>query len=178
MNQSLSLKKLVRIAVLSALSCVLSFIRIYQLPQGGNVSLGMIPILLAFVYLDKPSAILTAVLSGILQYLPDPYFINLFQWLLDYPIAWGALALPVILPSKLNRIAKIILGGIIGGAGRFVFHFIGGKLYFAMFAPEGMNPNIYVAGYILSHLIPSIIITIIAVLILNRLKIGEALARN
>lgn len=178
MNQKLPLRSIIRIAVLSALSCALSYIRIYQLPQGGNISLGIIPILFAYVYLDRPSAILTAIISGILQYLPDPYFVNLLQWLLDYPLAWGALALPVILPQNLNRIAKIVLGGIIGGIGRFILHFISGKLFFAMFAPEGMNPDIYVSTYILSHLIPSIVITIVALLILNRLRIGEALTKD
>lgn len=173
MKYTLSLKTITRIAILSALSVTLSYIRIYQLPQGGNISLGMIPILFAYVYLDKPAAILTAIISGILQYLPDPFFLNPLQWLLDYPLAWGALALPVILPNRISKNLKTLAGGIIGGIGRFAFHFLSGMLYFAMLAPEETNPFIYVVTYILSHLIPSVAITIIVVLILNRLKIDK-----
>ena len=173
MKPKLSLKAITRIAILSALSVALSYVRIYQLPQGGNVSLSMVPILLAYVYLDKTSAILTAIISGILQYIPDPYFINLLQWLLDYPLAWGALALPVILPEKLNKTLKIIFGGIIGGIGRFAFHFLSGILFFAMFAPKDVNPAIYYAIYNLSYIIPSIAISIIILLILDKMGIGK-----
>ena len=56
-------------------------------------------------------------------------------------------------------------GYIAGVIGRFVFATISGVVFFAAYAPEGMSPLAYSAGYQASYLVPEAIITLIIICI-------------
>ncbi|MEM3151439.1 MAG: energy-coupled thiamine transporter ThiT [Candidatus Bathyarchaeia archaeon] len=63
------------------------------------------------------------------------------------------------------------MGVSIGIIGRFISHFISGIVFFASFAPEGMNPALYSAIYNGSYLIVEFIITVIIIYFLLKRKI-------
>ncbi|HCS72894.1 MAG TPA: energy-coupled thiamine transporter ThiT, partial [Clostridiales bacterium] len=85
-----STKMLVYASMSIALAFVLSYIRLYKMPQGGSVTPGsMLPILL-FAYIFGPiPGILTGIAYGFLQFIQDSYLVHWAQLLFDYPIAFG-----------------------------------------------------------------------------------------
>ena len=77
-----------------ALSFVLSCIRLYRMPQGGSVTPGsMLPILFFSASFGVGPGLIAGLLDGLLQYLEGGWFLNVWQVLLDYFLAYAALGL-------------------------------------------------------------------------------------
>ncbi|MDI6861303.1 MAG: energy-coupled thiamine transporter ThiT [Caldisericia bacterium] len=165
----LSIKEITEIGILSALGLLLAYLSkiFFQMPQGGNIGLDMIPVFFLSLKRGIKSGIILGAIVGFLLLLTDYFVIHPFQLLLDYPFAHMALGLAGLSVFK-NR--YWILGVIVGAFGRFIFHYISGILYFTQFAPKGMNVHFYVASYILSHLIPGTIVAILVLYLLRRRK--------
>lgn len=163
------------IAIAIALAVVLSMIKVYHLPMGGSVTAGsMIPILLLALRRGPRIGLVTAVLYGVAQFIEGPYVVHPAQVLLDYPLAFGALGLAGIFASQVEK-AKVyaVAGAAVGIAGRFVCHFISGIIFFASYAPEGMNPWVYSALYNGSYLLPEFIISAVLMYILVKRGVLE-----
>jgi len=160
---SLTVRVLTRGGLALALGVVLSFIKVWQMPQGGSVTLlSMLPVIY-FAYREGfLPGILVGVLYGLLQYLIEPFFVHPLQFLLDYPIAFGALGLAGIFRGKTPY-----PGVVLAIAGRFLAHLISGAVFFASYAPKGQNPWVYSAVYNGSYLLPELILTLAAVLVLK-----------
>ena len=77
-----------------ALSFVLSCIRLYRMPQGGSVTPGsMLPILFFSASFGIGPGLLAGLADAALQYLEGGWFLNIWQVLLDYFLAYAALGL-------------------------------------------------------------------------------------
>ena len=77
-----------------ALSFVLSCIRLYRMPQGGSVTpASMLPIMLFSAAYGVGPGLLTGLVYGVLQYLQGGWFLNVWQFALDYLLAFAALGL-------------------------------------------------------------------------------------
>ena len=87
-------RMLANAALCIALAFVLSYIRLYKLPQGGSITLAsMLPIFLfAYAYGVAPGMLVGAA-YGILQFIQDAYFVHPVELLLDYPLAFALLGL-------------------------------------------------------------------------------------
>ena len=71
-----------------ALSFVLSCIRLYRMPQGGSVTpASMLPIMLFSAAFGVGPGLLSGLVYGILQYLQGGWFVNVWQFALDYRVA-------------------------------------------------------------------------------------------
>ena len=70
-------------------------------------------------------------------------------------------------------IPYVILGVIIGIAGRFVCHFISGFIFFSEYAPEGMNPWVYSALYNGSYIMGELIISVVLIYLLVKKGVLE-----
>ena len=81
-------------AMCIALSSVLSNVKLFSMPAGGSVTAAsMLPIMLfAFVYGPVPG-LTVGVVHGVLQFLMGGWFLNVWQMLLEYPIAFAVLGL-------------------------------------------------------------------------------------
>ena len=79
------------------------------------------------------------------------------QVLLDYPLAFGALGLSGFFWHRKNG---LIIGYVAGTVGRYVCHVLSGYIFFAEYAPEGMNPLAYTLGYNLTYILPEVIATV------------------
>ncbi|MBO3802898.1 MAG: energy-coupled thiamine transporter ThiT [Candidatus Brockarchaeota archaeon] len=153
-----------------ALSTVLSFVKIFRLPQGGSVTAGsMIPILWFALRKGTKLGCVAGALYGLVRlFLPYPgYVVNPVQGLLDYPIAFGALGLAGFF--KKYRMA----GAAAGIAGRFVAHFLSGIVFFSEYAPEGMSPVLYSAIYNGSYLGVEIVVSAIIIYLLEKARVFE-----
>lgn len=165
----LSIQEITEIGILSALGLLLAYISklFFQMPQGGNIGLDMIPVFFLSLKRGVKSGFILGAIIGFLLLITDYFVIHPFQLLLDYPFAHMALGLSGF---YIFREKFWILGIVIGAFGRFVFHYISGILYFTQFAPKGMNVQFYVASYILSHLIPGTVVAILVIYLLRRRK--------
>jgi len=152
-------------AVAVALSVILKDVLppVIRLPQGGSVSAaGMVPLFWFSMRYGLRAGLEIGVIYGLVHMALGGYVINPVQAILDYPLAYAALGL-----SGLFRKYPIVGVGV-GVVGRFLCHFISGIVFFAIYAPEGMNPALYSAIYNGSYLIIEFIISSIIIYILAR----------
>lgn len=158
---ALTTKQLVFSAVAIALAMVCSMIKLFEMPMGGSVTLlSMLFIVLIAYWYGPYVGIMTAVAYGLVQFVTEPIFYTIPQMLLDYPLAFGALGLAGFFNKKKWGLQ---IGYVAGVLGRFVFATISGVVFFASYAPEGMNPFVYSAGYQASYLVPEAVVTLIII---------------
>ena len=160
-SKKMSAKQLTFCAVAMALALVTSFIKVASLPMGGSITLFSMFFMCFIGYLYGPKiGIMTGVAYGILQLIIEPYIYAPLQVLLDYPLAFGALGLSGFFSKKKFGLTTGVIVGILG---RYICHVISGYVFFASYAPEGMNPMIYTLGYNATYIVPELIATVILV---------------
>jgi thiamine transporter len=159
-----STKIIAEVAVFVALATVLSHIKIFSLPQGGSVTAGsMMPILWLALRRGPKIGLFSATVYGLVQFAVDvPYIAHPVQVLLDYPIAFGMLGLAGFFQKR------PFIGVTVGITGRFLAHFFSGFVFWATYAPKGMNPVIYSALYNGGYLLPELAISIFIVYLLQK----------
>ena len=85
-------KKLVFSAMGIALALVTSYLKLWNMPMGGSVTLlSMLFISLIGYWFGAKYGIITGAAFGLLQFIINPYMLSVPQVLLDYPMAFGAL---------------------------------------------------------------------------------------
>ncbi|WP_342506335.1 energy-coupled thiamine transporter ThiT [Sporosarcina sp. FSL K6-2383] len=162
------LQFLLEVAILGAISFVLDKIG-FSMPQGGSVTLSMLPIVVMAFRWGIVGGMLTGFVSGILQLIMGGYVFNAIQAALDYFVAYAlvgvaAVTLGWLLSGKAKgnkgtMVMAIVVGTVIGGLLRFLIHYIGGIVFFASYAPEGQPVWLYSLVYNASYMIPSIILS-------------------
>ena len=169
---ALTTKQLVYSAVAIALAVVCSMIKLFEMPMGGSVTLlSMLFIVLIAYWYGPYVGIMTAIAYGLVQFVTEPIFYTIPQMLLDYPLAFGALGLAGFFHKKKYGLQ---IGYVVGVLGRFLFSTASGVIFFASYAPEGMNPLVYSMGYQASYLIPEAVVTLI---IISIPPVAKALAQ-
>lgn len=162
----LNTRAIVEAGVMIALATVLSFIKVYQAPQGGSVTAGsMIPVLAVALRWGPRAGILTGIAYGFVQQLVEPFVVHPVQALLDYPVAFGMLGIAGFFQKR------PLLGVVLSIAGRFLSHVISGVVFFASFAPKGTPALTYSLAYNGSYLIPEVLISAVAVYILSTTRV-------
>lgn len=157
-SASSAVKKLVFSSMGIALAMVTSYIKVWDMPMGGSVTLlSMLFICLIGNWFGVGYGILAGVGFGFLQFIVDPYMLSIPQLLFDYPLAFGALGLSGLF---CGRRYGLQVGYTVGVLGRFVFSTLSGVFFFAAYAPEGMNPWVYSSLYQGSYLGAEGIITL------------------
>lgn len=160
---ALTTKQLVYSAAAIALAVVCSMIKLFEMPMGGSVTLlSMLFIVLIAYWYGPYVGIMTAVAYGLVQFVTEPIFYTIPQMILDYPLAFGALGLAGFFSKKKFGLQ---IGYLVGVIGRFVFATLSGVIFFASYAPEGMNPWIYSMGYQASYLVPEAVVTLLIIII-------------
>ena len=148
-------KRIAYAAMCIAISFVLSLIRIYRMPQGGSVTLlSMFPLIMFAVACGPMRGFLMCFAYGLLQLLQGADIIHPMQMLLDYPIAYGALAmgglvkyLPIKDPYRLPSAM------LIGAFFRFIIAVLSGVVFFSSYAIElGQVPVLYSAVYNIGYI--------------------------
>ncbi len=111
-----------------ALSFVLSCIRLYRMPQGGSVTPGsMLPIMLFSASCGVGPGLLVGLLYGVLQYLQGGWFANVWQFALDYLLAFAALGLAGLAGGKSNW--KLYAAMAVAALGRALSATLAGILF-------------------------------------------------
>jgi len=152
------LRRLVESAVLIGAAVALSFVKVWEMPQGGSVTLGsMVPIILIALRYGTGWGVTAGAVAGVLQFIIKPEFYHPIQVLLDYPVAFGALGLAGLARGH-ARLAQAWLGSLAIG-GRFLAHLVSGVVFFAEYAPAGQSPWVYSAIYNGTYLLPEAVLT-------------------
>jgi thiamine transporter len=162
--QNQRLLMMIEIAIMAALGYVLSTLKVFEMPQGGSISLVMVPIALIAVRRGVGAGLLTGLIVGELNHLIGGYVVHPIQLLLDYPIAFAALGLAGVIRlahfEQQGKRMAALWGGLILAVGvRFLCHFISGIVWFGEYAPAGTPVPLYSFLYNITYLLPEMIIT-------------------
>ena len=84
----------------------------------------------------------------------------------DYLLAYGSLCLAGLFRNKKYG---LVWGTAVALPVRFIMHFISGYIFFASWAPEGYTPFAYSVAYNGSYMLPELIITVVAAVIVSNI---------
>lgn len=162
------------IALAVVLDYVSKIIPILQMPQGGNIALSVIPVLIASYHLGWKKALgvglgwwLVGFLSG-----GNNWYLNPIQYFLDYVIPMSVIGLASSL-FKMGPISNVYTGTVCTGIVRFLSTLLSG-VYF--WPPEGSVAGSagawsYSLGYNFYYNFATLVVALILVpLIINSLK--------
>ena len=150
-------------ALMIALATVLGQIKVFEMPQGGSVTLfSILPIVVCAYLLGTRRGVMAGFCVGLINLIFGPYVIHPVQLLMDYPIAFGALGLAGLTRNSKNGLIK---GYIIGLIGRYICAVLSGVIFFGAYAPEGFNAWTWSLWYNLTYLAAEGAITVIVLFI-------------
>ena len=161
------------IAIMASLAVILDLMTLLRFwPQGGSVSLAMVPILIMAFRRGVKAGVFTGLIFGAINMMYNPFIVHWLQALLDYPIAFAVVGLAGIFAINGNQTNRrktmmIVFGVFLGVALRFVAHFTAGVIWFGEFAPEGTPVAAYAFMYNISYLFPSLLVCLAIVIILS-----------
>lgn len=155
-------------ALCVALSFLLSYLKLFSMPQGGSITVAsMLPLALYAYWFGLKQGLIAGVAVGILQCIQQPYVVHWAQFFLDYVFAFACFGLAGLFPRSLP------LGLIVGGIGRILCSTLAGVIFFAEYAPAGMNVWAYSVGYNAGSLGPDVIICIVIALLPPMARVFE-----
>ncbi|MDZ4654610.1 MAG: energy-coupled thiamine transporter ThiT [Coriobacteriia bacterium] len=138
-----------------ALAVVLGMLKVWQMPQGGEISLAMLPLLVLAFRRGAGPAMLAGALYGVLDAQLNPFIVHWAQYILDYPLAYALVGLAGLAAGRLRALPDrqasvrtlIVAGTVLGTFGRYVAHTVSGVIFFAEYAGPGQPVLLYSAGY-------------------------------
>lgn len=152
-------------AMMVAAAQVLSFIKLYELPNGGSLTPAMFPIILFAIRWGLGSGLMAGFAYGLLQLMFDGAYAWGWQSMVgDYLLAFMPLGLAGLFKGQ--RLG-IYFGTVLGCLGRFLVHYVVGATVWAAYMPEeffGMTmttPWVYSLLYNASYMIPNTLITLV-----------------
>lgn len=168
------INKMVVSAVMLGLATVLGMIQVIKMPLGGSVTLlCMLPICLLSIKYGIRWGVFCAFLFSVIQIALS--IGELMAWgmtptiwvgclVFDYILAYTFLGLAGIFRKKGTN--GIIIGITLVMLLRFLCHFISGVIFFDTWCPEGWNIYLYSISYNGAYMLPELIFTLIATVIL------------
>ena len=158
-------------ALFVALAFVLSFVKLYQLPNGGSLTPAMFPILFYSLRFGIGRGLTAGFVFGLLQLLFDGAYAWGWQsMVLDYLLAFAPLGLAGLFKGKSWGIFP---GTVIGCLGRFLVHHISGITIYRIIQPTAVpglgtydNPHLYSLVYNGSYMIPNMILALLLAAVL------------
>ncbi len=163
----MSTRMLVEAGLMIALAQILSYVKLFEPPYGGSVTLGsMLPIIIFSVRWGSRPGVLVGLIYGVLQFVLGPkYSFHPLGIFLDYILAFGCLGFAGLFRKNIYT----IIGSIsIAMVGRFISHFISGVILWYTYAPEGMNIYLYSLLYNGGFMLPEFIISAVLICILYK----------
>lgn len=157
------IKLISEISMAAALSVLLSFIVLFKMPQGGSVSLSMIPIIIVAYRRSGTVGMITGAVYSILAVFIDGVIIHPASIILDYVLAFSLVGICGFFKKS---VLGVICGIFTGVFGRFLSSLLSGGILFASFVPVGQNPWVYSAIYQITYLLPEFIICAVITVIL------------
>ena len=149
-NSKFHTKQLVFSAASIAIAFALSYVKLFQMPWGGSITLCSMLFVCLVGYFYGPKMGLTAAFCyGLLQLVQDggSYIIHPFQLCCDYIFSFMALGLSGFFANKKNG---LIIGYLVGILGRLVFLSLGGYIFWMSYMPDNF-PKAFSAAYPIAY---------------------------
>lgn len=146
-------------AMCVSMSFILSCIKLFTMPQGGTITpASVLPMMIYIVAFGPAHGLAVGCAYGLLQLFQGAYVIHPMQLLVDYPMAFGALALGgfvnyIKMPERLKLPVAVVLGCI----GRYIMAVLSGVIFFAEYAGE-QGAMVYSLVYNISYLGPDCLV--------------------
>ena len=176
-KKKMGTRQLVFCAMAMALAFITSYLKLFNMPWGGSVTLcSMLFIVLVANWYGPKTGVLVGLAYGILQFIQEPYVLSFFQVCCDYILAFAALGVAGFFAKSKHGLLKGYIAAVIA---RGAFHALGGYLYWMDYMPDNFPKaltSIYPIVYNYSYLLVEGIITVIIISIpavskaLNRVK--------
>ena len=148
MNQRTPIRALCEGAILVAAATALSYLKLFELPQGGSVCIGMLPIFLYCVRWGWKRGFLACFCYGLLQLIFDgAYAWGPTSMLMDYLVAFTVLGVAGFFTGKKSG---IYWGTVVGCLVRFVVHFISGVTIYRIYAPTELFNHTFTSPWLYS----------------------------
>ncbi|WP_311439612.1 energy-coupled thiamine transporter ThiT [Mesobacillus foraminis] len=169
---------LVEAAAFTALAYLLDLVSAFIFsriwPQGGSVSIAMVPIFLMAFRWGLKGGLTTGFLLGLLQLVIGmPQLYHPVQGIIDYLVAFTVVGLAGIFAPAIKQAVNeankawvwyALIGTAAGSLLRFLAHFYTGWVFFGSYAPEGQPVALYSLLYNGTYMLPSMILSMILVI--------------
>lgn len=160
-----------------ALSFVLSCFRLYRMPTGGSVTPGsMLPLMLFSAAFGMGPGLAAGLVYGVLQYFQGGWWLNVWQFLLDYLLAFAAIGLAGIAHNKSEK--WLYIGIPVAAVGRAVCAILAGLMWAADSLAQGyaleIGSTTYSSSLLYSivyngvYLVPETVICLLLALLIAR----------
>ena len=134
MKKNLTLRALVEGAVFVALAQVLSYLKLFELPQGGSITVAMLPIFLYCARWGFGPGLLASFVYSVLQLLLDGAYAWGWQSMLgDYIVAFTVLGFAGLFHKQKNG---LYIGTVVGSLARFLVHYLVGVWVWGEYMPD------------------------------------------
>lgn len=157
-------KQLIFCAVCMALAFVTSYIKLFEMPWGGSVTLcSMLFIVMVANWYGVKTGVLVGLAYGILQFIQEPYVLSLFQVCCDYVLAFAALGVAGFFSKSPKGLVKGYIAAVLA---RGAFHALGGYLYWMSYMPDNFPQSlkaVYPIVYNYSFLLVEAMITAVLI---------------
>ena len=171
-KRKMTLRCLCEGALLLALAQVLGYLKLWELPNGGSVTLSMLPIFLFCVRWGFGPGLLVSFAFGLLQLFLDVAYAAGWQSIIgDYLLAFAVMGFAGLFKGKKWG---IFVGTVVGCLGRFVVHYISGVTIYKILAPTEFmkwtftSPSAYSLVYNGSYMLPNTIIALVIAAVLYK----------
>lgn len=133
-------------AVAIALSFALSYVKFFEMPQGGSLTFAsLLPLMVYCCMFGTRRGVIACLIYGVLQAVQDPYVIHPLQFLIDYPLAFGMVGVSGIFVEKnvfrlkgkgekFNAVLGFASGAVVAVIGRYACHVCAGVFAFHTWA--------------------------------------------
>ncbi len=171
-------RTLLECAIMIALGTILAQIKLFELPQGGSVTLcSMLPFMLISFRHGIKWGLLTGFVNSLLQMLigglyPPPAGTALAMFgeiMLDYVLAFTLLGLAGVFGRE-GKPGQVTGGVLLTCLLRFLCSFVSGFLIWASIAGEGIGAVIYSLGYNAEYMVPETILTLVVALLIRKIR--------
>jgi len=156
-------RSIAEIGVAIGLAAVLHLVRLWEMPQGGSITLGtMVPLLILALRRGPAVGALAGALYGLFEgwiLSGGRFFYHPAQVILDYPLAYGVLGVAGFFPRY------PAFGVVMAAAARYLAHVLSGVVFFASYAPQGQPVWLYSLGYNITYLGPEFALAIVLTLL-------------
>lgn len=175
-GKGFSQKKMAFCSMCLALAAVTSLIKVFELPNGGSVTLcSMLFAMLPGWFYGAGTGFLCGLIYGLLQFVLGPYFLTPLQFLFDYIFAFLIMGVSGFFCRRKNG---LVIGYVAAVFGRWVMATIAGLIWVSLGSAvwEGWPPLPYSMAYNASYIGLEAVVTLVILQIpavrtaLNRIK--------
>lgn len=151
-----------RTGIFISLGILFSQIKIFQMPQGGAVSLcGSLFFVLPGYFFGFKIGLIAGIIGGLTDFFWNPFFLHPMQFLLDYIFAFSFLGISGSLFYKFKKkYFSLTVSYLLAMFLKFICNFLSGVIFFKSYVPENMNVFLYSFIYNFSYIWPEIVLSI------------------